>query len=231
MPGQSFRWSKSSSRRFVTNILTSEAGIGLSGCGLVADAFTDRLREWPWVGFAVAVDVCEVGRDMLSSVAWSRNSDSGVFSGLTSNWRFARESCWLFTSMPRLPPLRYRYGRRAGVAPSFVTSISVKDSCLIVALHSHHERSLCLYISQSYSPYVQTSILSQHRKTIWQSTNQLRRTVPPRPRRGTSRNKTPSKAPGRSRAVCLEEVQQPPGRAYATPLISVSKLLPPQPPY
>lgn len=69
MPGQSFRRSKSSNRKFVTKSLTSEAGIGLSDCGLMVGAFTDALREWPCVVLVVAVDVCEVGRDMLSSFA------------------------------------------------------------------------------------------------------------------------------------------------------------------
>lgn len=41
----------------------------MSDCGLFVGTFTDVVREWPYVGFVVIVDVCEVGRDMLSSLA------------------------------------------------------------------------------------------------------------------------------------------------------------------
>jgi hypothetical protein len=67
--GQSSLKSKSSSRKFVTNNLTSEAGIGLGG-GLVVVfvvfVLIDRLRVLPRRVEAVALEACEVGRDMVS---------------------------------------------------------------------------------------------------------------------------------------------------------------------
>lgn len=68
--GQSSLRSKSSNRKFVTNNLTSDAGIGFGG-GLVVTVFvvfvlTDWLRVWPRRVVAVTLEACEVGRDMVS---------------------------------------------------------------------------------------------------------------------------------------------------------------------
>lgn len=81
MCGQSSWRSKSSNRRFVTNSLMSEAGIGLGGSrgavfvlagwvgGLGAVfVFRDWVRAWPGrvEAAAAALEACEVGRDMVA---------------------------------------------------------------------------------------------------------------------------------------------------------------------
>jgi hypothetical protein len=70
MPGQSSCKSKSNNRKFVTNNLTSGEGIGFSN-GALLFVLTDRLREWPWLVLVVAVDDCEVDRDMLSPFGYT----------------------------------------------------------------------------------------------------------------------------------------------------------------
>lgn len=72
IPGQSLFKSKSNNLKFDTKILTSIAGDGFSGCGL-AFVLTDKLRETPCVVVLVAVDDCEVDRDMLSLFALSQS--------------------------------------------------------------------------------------------------------------------------------------------------------------
>jgi hypothetical protein len=77
IPGQSSRKSKSSNRKFVTKSLTSEVDAVFSDCGLLF-VLTDKLRETPWLVLVVAVDDCEVDRDMLSPFALSRRVTCGI---------------------------------------------------------------------------------------------------------------------------------------------------------
>jgi hypothetical protein len=76
IPGQSLCKSKSSNRRFVTNTLTSCETAEFSDGALLL-VLTDKLREWPWLVFEVAVDECEVDRDMLLPIVHTCASFSG----------------------------------------------------------------------------------------------------------------------------------------------------------
>lgn len=76
IPGQSLRKSRSNNRRFVTKSFTSDTGSGFNGCGCdLLFVLTDKLRDKPWLVFVVAVDDCEVDRDMLSLFAFSLEDD------------------------------------------------------------------------------------------------------------------------------------------------------------
>jgi hypothetical protein len=66
IPGQSLLRSRSNNLKFVTKSLISDEGIGFSDCVFVF-VLTDKLRVWPWLVLVVAVDDCEVDRDILSS--------------------------------------------------------------------------------------------------------------------------------------------------------------------
>lgn len=68
--GQSSSKSKSSNRRFVANNFTSEAGIGFSDC-VFALPLTDKLRDVPFGGLLVAVDDCEVDRDIIGTFGYT----------------------------------------------------------------------------------------------------------------------------------------------------------------
>lgn len=63
MPGQSFLRSRSSKRRLVTKILIPDAGSGFSDCALVV-VLTDKLRARPLLVVVVAVEDCDIERDM-----------------------------------------------------------------------------------------------------------------------------------------------------------------------
>ena len=63
IPGQSGRRSRSIRRRFVTKSLTSDGGNGFALCVCLAVAFTDKLRERPFVAVPVAEEA-DVERDM-----------------------------------------------------------------------------------------------------------------------------------------------------------------------